>query len=216
MAAPAEILPPGNVWEFSERNYAERLQPGPGKVEIAEPQGRLLEVVHYIQAVFIKPEWRFTSLIQDLGSEDMISTPHLIAIFTHPARTVLVESLEDVSLFVNCEGIKPKNKIRYELDERFSEQDLLNLEVFKDTNCHAQGYWTSFNGIFVDEGFGMGQKGVIPGKSLVVQTGVGFFDLELLTSEERIARLSEELDNLQMSRQAMEVLQSPNPVPLFQ
>lgn len=202
-----EVRPRGNEWKFSTRNGSGDLQPGLGKREITQPTGLLQEVVQHVQERFIREEWQLAALVQDVRNMEGRG-PQLIAIFTHPSRTRLLEDWKpDLKRFIKPE-LGHTDDSGFLFWSRFEINDPIN-QILKGTNLYANGILASYNIISVgqEEGFW--------------QTGVGCFEMSFRTSAREISDVDEQIKfhgeslPLQERKEALLALQVPKPKRLF-
>lgn len=73
-----EVLPPGNQWEFSSRNW--NLHPTEKQREVKEIGKDLQEIITGLQSHFVADGWHFTSVVEH--DEGMLSL-----VFVNPLRT---------------------------------------------------------------------------------------------------------------------------------
>lgn len=206
MAAPTEVLPPGNRWELSARNWKPELQPGPGVTEITEPNGILREVVSYVEKRFIKEDWQFASLVQ--VPKRVNDSLHLVAVFTHPLRNILVAGEPgDIGQFVKVDASLENNEW---FNSYFPADDPIN-EIIKGTNRAGAGIFAGYNAVWVAE------------DKYPCQPGVGYFDMRFPTLDEHIAWENQRIDELTgrltphlEEKAKLEALKVPNPRQLFQ
>ncbi|OGE33618.1 hypothetical protein A3C59_00040 [Candidatus Daviesbacteria bacterium RIFCSPHIGHO2_02_FULL_36_13] len=206
MATLTEAFPAGNEWHLSEKNYKFELRPGRGVEEILPASGRLAEIVQNIQGRFIREDWQFASLLQVSQRAD--DSPHLVAVFTHPARNISVEERKgDIGQFVKVDA----SIENYEFfNWGFPAEDPIN-QILKGTNRAGAGIMAGYNAVEIYE------------NRYFWQPGVGYFDMRFPTVEEHISWENESIEELMVRvrphlerRATLEALQVSNPRQLFQ
>ncbi len=209
MAAPTEVLPAGNEWEFSVRNHHSEYQPGRGRKAIIEPIGVLKDLVVHVQDRFIRDGWQFAAVVSDTRNLDKAGR-HLIPIFTHPDYDTLLWD-GDFSRFIK-EG---------ELDIDFKSQHNMPFfgslkitdpiqEVLRGANLLAGHIMVGYNEVSSPNG-------------ILLQTGVGYFDItfrgvveEIADRKDRIEKKMTEIKPIQREIAVLEAISVPDPKRLFQ
>lgn len=213
MAATTEVLPAGNEWQFSERNAFVGLKPGSRRRDVTQLRGSGNEVVKHIQQRFVLNGWNLVAVVEDSQRVNLRTPPHLLIVFSQPSRVALSrERTYDIDQFIKSEAREAAlstDSSSFRVEQIPIADDPIN-QVLRGTNFVVEGISARYNVINIDQG-------------AFLQTGVGYFDLDLVTTAQAITsqdRIIEEkmkkIRPLQREKEALLALQSTNPVPLFQ
>lgn len=216
-----EILPPGNKWEFSERNKP--LKPSTYKNEcrdLSKASETIQRLVTGVKEAYVQKDWNFTSII---GSDNGFAI-----IFINPSKVITSQNCPPSTDFLKPEAlIEAQKEVPYSLafEENWRTLSTKPInELLNGTNLHAYNTNGAYNEFELET-----QKGLFIRKTktlIYYQSGVAYVHANLQTIEEAVEDIDyniwstveefkEKIQPLKEERKKRQSLKTSNPKKLF-
>lgn len=216
-----EILPPGNRWEFSERNKS--LKPSTYKNECRDfnqASETIQRLVTGVKEAYVQKDWSFASII---GSDHGFAI-----IFTNPSRPITSQNCPPSTDFLKPEAqIEAQKEVPYSLSFQGNWKTLSTKpinELLAGTNLYAYNASGAYNEFELDV-----QKGLFirkPKTLIYYQSGVAYIHANLYAIEEAvkdidyriymtIEEFKEKIQPLKEDRKRIQSFKTSSPKKLF-
>lgn len=208
-----ETLPPGNKWEFSDRNkwlkpriYHQEYQ------DLSQASEAVQHLARGVQEKFIQDRWYFTTV---MGSDCSFAI-----VFCNPLRLATTQQC------LSSDFLKPEALIEHSVLGKniwLLPTEPIN-ELLKGTNLYAYNSHGAYNNFELE-----GQKGLFarkPKTLIYYQSGIAFVHANLHTLQDELSIVKQNIEELkrefktkvqplQAHREYMRTLRTPNPRRLF-